>query len=126
MPPRGAVAGRFVGEEVRPREDVEVEAAEEEKGVVEVILVFDGYASEGVEVHDSIIVSGFQGVEELMRDSEEGEMFDVWIMFGGVRHDVVDVVVVFPPANGQAADEVCDDDSDGCVDLERVRYPHVA
>ena len=53
-------------------------------------------------------------------------MFDVRVVFGGVGDDVVDVVVAFPPADAEAADEVGDEDADAGVDVEVVRDAHVA
>ena len=43
-----------------------------------------------------------------MGDGEEGHVFDVRVVFGGVCDDVVDVVVALPPAEAEAAEEVGD------------------
>jgi len=56
VPPCRATARGLTREEVRPGKDVEVEAAQGDDWVVEVGLVFDGEASDGVEGHDAIIV----------------------------------------------------------------------
>lgn len=61
-----------------------------------------------------------------MGDGEEGHVFDVWVVFGGVGDDVVDVVVAFPPAKGEATEEVGDEDADDGVEREGVRDAHVA
>lgn len=53
-------------------------------------------------------------------------MFDVGVVFRGVGDDVVDIMVAFPPAQGEAAEEVGDDDADDCVEREGVCYAHVA
>lgn len=39
---------------------------------------------------------------------------------------MVDVVVVLPPADAEAADEVCNYDADRAVEVKRVSYSHVA
>lgn len=56
VPPCWSFGGALAEEEVRPGADVEVEAAEEEDGVVEPMLMRDGEARKGVEVHDLIVV----------------------------------------------------------------------
>lgn len=61
-----------------------------------------------------------------MRYREKGHVLDIWIMFGRVGHDVVDVVVPFPPAKAESAEEVGDYDSDYGVVGEAVRYAHVS
>lgn len=121
-----AFGGDVLAEEVRPGEAVEVEAAEEHEGVVGVGLEGDEEGGEGVVGHDVFVEGGAEGGEAAVREGEEGQVFDVWVVFGRVGDDVVDVVVVFPPADGEAADEVGDEDADARVDLEVVCYPHVA
>jgi len=61
--------------------------------------VADCPLSEGVEGHGAVVVGGAEGGEEAVGDGEEGHVFDVWVVFGGVGDDVVDVVVAFPPAD---------------------------
>lgn len=61
-----------------------------------------------------------------MGDGDEGHVFDIWVVFGGVGDDVVDVVVAFPPAKGEATEEVGDEDADDGVEREGVRDAHVA
>ena len=122
----GALAGDVLTEEVGPGEAVEVEAAEEHEGVVGVGLQGDEEGSEGVVGHDVFVKGGAERGKEAVREGEEGQVFDVWVMLGRVGDDVVDVVVMLPPADGEAADEVCDEDADARVDLKVVCYPHVA
>ena len=46
-------------------------------------------------------------------------------MLRRVRHDVVDVVVTFPPAQGKPTKEVRNEDSNTAVDVEIMRDAHV-
>ena len=126
VPPGGAFGRGLAEEEVFPGADVEVEAAEEEDGVVEPVLVGDGEAGEGVEVHDFVVVGASEGIEKAWGDREKGDVFDVGIVFGGVGDDMVDVVIAFPPADTQPTHEVGDEDADAGVDVEVVRDAHVA
>lgn len=126
VPFGGALAGCLRwGEEVDPAQTVEVEAAEAEKWVVQVCLVFDCPLCYCVEVHDSVVVRGSETVEEAVADGEEGHVFNVGVVFGGVGDDVMDVVVSFPPAYAEAAEEVGDEDADTGVYVEGVGYAHV-
>ena len=125
VPPCGTLFGALPEEQIRPAEAVEVEAAEGEDRVVEIVLVADGAAGKEVVVHDAFVVGGTQGGEEPVRDGEEGHMLDVRVVLRGVGDDVVDVVVVLPPAEGQAAEEVGNEDADHGVDLKGVRDAHV-
>lgn len=61
-----------------------------------------------------------------MANCKEWHVLDVGVMLGAVGYDVVDVVVAFPPANGQATEKVGDEDSDTGVYVKVVRYAHVA
>lgn len=63
------------------------------------MLVADSEAGYGVESHNAVVVGGAEGGEETGGDGEERHMFDVRVMFRGVRHNVVYVVVAFPPAD---------------------------
>lgn len=121
-----ALTGDVLAKEVGPGEAVEVEAAEEHEGVVGVGLEGDEVGSEGVVGHDVFVEGGAEGGEAAVREGEKGQVFDVGVVLGRVGDDVVDVVVVFPPADGEAADEVCDEDANARVDLEVVCYPHVS
>jgi len=59
-------------------------------------------------------------------DGEEGHVFDVRVVFGRVGDDVVDVVVSFPPADGEAAEEVGNEDTNAGVDVEVMGDTHMA
>lgn len=109
-----------------PAQAVEIEAAESEDGVVEEMLVSNCELGNGVAFHDAVVVGAAQRLEKSMRYREKGHMLDVWIMFGGVGHDVVDVVVPFPPAEAESAEEVGDYDSNYGVVGEIVRYAHMS
>ena len=125
MPPRGALIGTEAEQKVFPAEAVEVEAAEGEDGIVEVLLIADGEFGEEVVGHDAVVVGAAEGVEEAVGDGEEGHVLNVRIVFGGIGDDVVDVVVALPPAEAEAAEEVGDDDADDGVEGEGVRDSHV-
>ena len=53
-------------------------------------------------------------------------MLNIRIMLRGICYDVMDIVVAFPPADAQSANEICDDDANDGVDLKIVRDAHVA
>lgn len=61
-----------------------------------------------------------------MGDGEEGHMLDVGVMFGGVGHDVMDIVASFPPTLGHTTEEIGDEDAYTRVDVEIVGYAHVS
>ncbi|TGO37111.1 hypothetical protein BHYA_0105g00020 [Botrytis hyacinthi] len=52
-------------------------------------------------------------------------MCNIRIVFGGIRHDVVDIVIALPPAEGEAAEEIGDEYPNAAVGVERVCYTHV-
>lgn len=106
VPPCWAFARALAEEDVLPAEDVEVEAAEAEDGVVEVMLVWEDEFCEWVVSHDAVVVCRAKTLEEAMRDGEEGNMLDVWIVCWAVGYDVMDVVVTLPPAAAESAEEV--------------------
>jgi len=81
-----------------PAKEVQVEASEEKNRVVHVMLVFDGDFSDCVVLHDAVIVCAAQGVEESVREREKGHQFDIWVVLGCIRYDMVDVVTALPPA----------------------------
>lgn len=105
---------------------VEVEAAEGQDGVVEICLVADGELGEEVVFHYSVVVGRSKRGEETVGDGEEGHVLDVWVVFGGIGHYVMNVVVTFPPSQTQSTEEVGYDDPDDRVDGEIVRDAHVA
>ncbi|KAI7288067.1 fatty acid desaturase [Hortaea werneckii] len=126
VPPGWTLPGPLQAEDVRPGEDVEIEAAEGEERVVHEVLVFKHELGDGVVRHDAVVVGALETAEEAVRDGEERHVLDVRVVLGAVRDDVVDVMVAFPPAAGEAAEEVGYEDADAGVDVEVVRYAHVA
>ena len=56
MPPRGTPFGAEAEQQVFPAQAVEVEAAEGEDGVVEVVLIADGEFGEEIVGHDAVVV----------------------------------------------------------------------
>lgn len=120
VPPGWAFAGPLALDEEDPGLGIEVEAAEHEDGVVEVGLVGDETAGCACVGHEALVVAGEEVSEEAVVDGEEGEVLVVWVVFGGVRYDVVDVVGAFPPAQGEAADGGGDYHADEAVDGEVV------
>ena len=79
-----------------------------------------------VKGHDAVVVGASQALEEGRGDGEEGHVLDVRVVGGGVGDEVVDVVVALPPAAGEAAEEIGDQDADAAVGVEVVGYAHVA
>jgi len=75
-------------------------------------LIWDREGGEFVKEVGEVVVGGVQGAEERRRGGEEGDVLDVRVVFGMVGDEVVDVVAAFPPANGEAAAEVGDEDAD--------------
>ena len=126
VPPRRPLSRSLAQEDVLPAQDVEVEAAEGEERVVQPVLVLENEFRESVVRHDAVVVCASQAGEEAVRDGEEGHVLDVGVVLGAVRDDVVDIVVAFPPADGEAADEVGDEYTNAGIDVEVMCYAHVA
>eukprot|EP00591_Stephanopyxis_turris_P000641 CAMPEP_0195509232 /NCGR_PEP_ID=MMETSP0794_2-20130614/2227_1 /TAXON_ID=515487 /ORGANISM="Stephanopyxis turris, Strain CCMP 815" /LENGTH=802 /DNA_ID=CAMNT_0040636397 /DNA_START=117 /DNA_END=2526 /DNA_ORIENTATION=- len=97
------------GQEQQPRLHVEVEAGEAHDGVEEQVLVADEEAADDV-VHAVLtaVVGAPEGSEHLLRDGDERDVLDVWVVLDRVAHDVVDVVGALPPGEGDAASEVAE------------------
>lgn len=115
-----------VGEEVVPREKVEVEASNGQDGVVSVGLSADDELGKGVVLHDPIIVGRSQVSQKPMADGEKGQVLDIRVMLWGIGDDVMNVVAPLPPAHRQTPHEVGNEDTNHGVDLEIVRDAHVA
>ena len=126
VPPCGALSRALAEEDVLPAQDVEVEAAEGQNGVIEVVLVLQHEGRDRVVGHDAVVVCALEAGEEAVADGEEGHMLDVGVVGGGVGDDVVHVVVALPPAAAETAEEVGDQDADAAVDVEVVGDAHVA
>jgi len=52
-------------------------------------------------------------------------MFDIRVVFRGIRNYVVDIMISFPPAYGQSSYEIGDEDTDQRVDVEVMRNTHM-
>lgn len=52
-------------------------------------------------------------------------MFNIGIVFWRIRHDVVNIVVVFPPTKRQTAYEICKKHADEGIDVVVVSNSHV-
>src|SRR6266498_1691781 len=61
-----------------------------------------------------------------MGDGEEWHVFDVWIMLGGIRHDMVYIMITFPPSKGEASYKIGYEHADKSVNMEAVSYAHMA
>lgn len=61
-----------------------------------------------------------------MGDGEEGEVFDIRVVFGSIRDDVVDIVIVLPPAEGESSYEIGKEHPDKGIDVVVMCYSHVA
>src|SRR5947209_16757072 len=79
-----------------------------------------------VKIHYTIVVRAPERIEEAVRYGKEWRMLDVRIMLWGVGNNMVDIVATFPPAHGEASHEVSNENANTTVDLEVVRYAHVA
>jgi hypothetical protein len=90
------------------------------------MLVLDEELSEYVVFHDAVVVRATETIEEAVGDGEKRHMLDVRVVFGGVGHDVVDIVVAFPPANTKTADEIRNNDTDNSINVKIMRNSHVA
>ena len=126
VPCRRSFAGGLAKEQIFPGQAVEVEAAERQDRIVQPVLLRNGPPRHRVKGHDAVVVRGMQGVEKACGNGEEGDVLDIRVMFGRIGHDVMYIVVPLPPADGQAANEVGDENAKNGVGLEVVRYAHVA
>lgn len=125
VPPGWAFLGGLAQEKVLPAEAVKVEAAEEEDWVVEVVLVFQQELGSCVELHDALVVGAAQVGEETVRDGEERHVLDIRVVFSRVCHNVMNIVIAFPPSQAETPEEVRDDDANNRVDMEVVCDAHM-
>lgn len=84
--PEAVPLGLFA-REIAVRVGVQVEAREREDNVVDFVLHANHRLRECVEGHDAFVVGRPEVVEELGGDGEEGDVLDVGVVFGVVRHD---------------------------------------
>lgn len=71
-------------------------------------LKSDHGSTEAIESHDSFVVCRPETGEKLCRNGEKGNVLDIRIVFGMIRYKMMNVVIVLPPAQAEAADPVCD------------------
>jgi hypothetical protein len=90
------------------------------------MLVLDEELGECVVFHDPVVIRAAEAIEESVGDGEKRHMFDVRVVFGGVGHDMVDIVVAFPPADTKTADEIRNNDTDNSINVEIMRDSHVS
>ena len=60
-----------------------------------------------------------------MGNSKEGHVFDIGIMLGSIGNNMMDIVILFPPADRQAANEVRNYDADDAIDMKMVCNAYV-
>lgn len=91
VPCCGTLARPKPENQVLEGEKIEVESAKEKHWVVKVVLVAHKESRKGVVRHVPVVISREQALEELVADGKEWEMFDIGVMFGVVRDDVMDL-----------------------------------
>ena len=126
MPPCWSLPRSLAQEDVFPAQPVKIETAKCKERIVEPVLIFEHESRKWVIRHYSVVIRTSQAFKKAMADCEERHVLNVWIVFSAVGYDVVDVVVSLPPANGQAAQKVGDEDPDTSVNMKIVCYAHVA
>ena len=103
-----------------PGENVEVEAGDSHDGVVSVLLPRHSELGEFVPYVGEVVIRGVHVAQKRRGGGEEGDVLDIWVVFGGVCDEVVDVVAALPPADGEATAEVGDEHTDEGVGDEVV------
>ena len=126
MPPGRASLRRLATQQVHPRQAIEVEAGEGQNYVVGLGLDSKQDLGSQIVLHDTIIVGRAQIRQETVGDGEEGHVFNIGIVLGGVGDNMMDVVVLLPPTDRQATDEVGDYNANDAVDVEIVCDTYVA
>lgn len=79
-PGRGSLVGGARGDQVQPREEVEVEARNAHDGVVGVLLEPNGNLTGTVPGEVEVVVGGAEGLEEHGGVGEEGDVLDIWVV----------------------------------------------
>ena len=126
MPPGCTLLRTLSAKEVRHTQSVKIESREQHDGIVRVVL--DPYQDlcKRVILHDLLVVRGREALQEPMRDGEEGYVLDIWVMLWVIRNEVVDIVVVLPPAGAQAAHIRGDGHGNCRINREIVGYAYVS
>lgn len=126
MPPGGTFLRGLAREKVFPAQTIQVETSKQEDGVVKVVLKAQEEVCSSIEFHDAVVVGAAKAGKEAMGNGEEWHVFDIRVVFGGVRHDMVDIVAAFPPPQAESSEIVGDNDTNHRVDVEVVRNAHMA
>ncbi|TGO66402.1 hypothetical protein BELL_0958g00060 [Botrytis elliptica] len=88
--------------------------------------MFDEKSRGGIELQLAIIVGGVKRSEEAMRDGEERHVRNIGIVFGGIRHNVMDVVIALPPAEGEPPEKIGHENPNAAIGVKAVRDAHVS
>lgn len=68
----------------------------------------DHGSAETIKRHDPLVVCGPQTREESCRDGKERNVLDIGVVLWVICHQMMNVVIVLPPAEAKAADPVSD------------------
>lgn len=77
---------------------IQVESSKEHDGVVKIVLSLQEDLSGKVILHHNAVICAAKTGKQSVRDGEEWHVLNIRIVLGSVRHDMMDVMVVFPPA----------------------------
>lgn len=89
------------------------------------MLILDGKLGQRIILHNSTIVCAAQAAEKAVRQSEKGHQFNVGIMFGGIGHNMVDIMTSLPPAQTQTTKVVANDHANHSINLKVVSDTHM-
>ena len=111
---------------MKPREQIEIETRNAHDRVIRVPLI--GHHERGDRIPDvrKVIIARMDGFEEQRRRGKERDVLNVGVVFGVISNEVVHVMARFPPAHGQAAAKVGDEEGDYGVSFEMVGNAGVA
>lgn len=99
-------------EQVAPTEDVQVEPGDGHDRVIRVLLVRNHQLARLVPHIGEIVVRRVRIPELGRAGGKDGDVLGVRVVFGRVGDEVMNVVRRFPPADGESATKVGDEDSD--------------
>lgn len=68
----------------------------------------DHGSAETIKRHDPLVVRGPETREEFCRDGKERNVLNVGVVLWVICHQMMDVVIVLPPAEAEAPDPVRD------------------
>ena len=125
LPPCRTLLWSKAKKQILPRQTVEIEAAHGQYRIVQIVLILDGPSSDKVEIHDSIIVCAAEGVEKAVGYCKEWHKLDIWVVFGRVRDDVMDIMTALPPTHRKTSTEIRGKNGNACVDKVVMCNAHV-